>query len=502
MKRVLLVFPRAASGVDGPRPVFTSHPPSLLQRCKETLLQNLIKRAQFAVPNMALMLLSSIEVEGVEQRICDMRFDKLPLHEHWDLVGITVHTGAATAAFEVARQFRQRGMKVVLGGPHVTLFPERCAKEADVIVVGEADDIWQEVLQDLKHNCLKRRYQATELPDLSVPRPIKKKALNIKNYFTTNLIQTSRGCPYRCDFCNVYVMNGGTVRHRPIEHVVAEVERFLKDDKRVFFIVDDTVNADPRYAKELYKRLIPYKIRWVGQATTLLGQQEELLKIFADSGCVGLLIGIESVTDASNHQHRKKQNSERTLARNIKAIRSAGICVYGSFIYGLDGDTVETAQALYDFIEDTHIDVPGINLLRPIPGTALFKRLAEEGRLLFDKDDIEAFRYSWGQEMQCKPKLMSVETFIEAYTSLTKRLYTFPKAIKRAMHAPCIPHIILMFNLSYIYMYGLSRRDLFAQREKLRQGLHGQNSQAQSGERKPAELDIAALSSETEKSIL
>lgn len=468
MKRVLLVFPRAASGVDGPRPVFDTQPSSRFQRWKDTVLQSLIQRAQFAVPNMALMLLSSIEVEGVEQQICDMRFDSLPLNEHWDLVGITVHTGAATSAFEVARQFRQRGIKVVLGGPHVTLFPERCAPEADVLVLGEADDLWKEVLEDLKRGTLRARYQASTLPDLRVPRPIRKDALHIKRYFTTNLIQTSRGCPYRCDFCNVYVMNGGTVRHRPIEHVVAEVERFLKDDPRVFFFLDDTVNADPKYAKELYTRLIPYRIRWVGQATTLLGQQEELLKIFADSGCVGLLIGIESVTDASNHQHRKWQNREHTLARNIKAIRSAGICVYGSFIYGLDGDTVETAQALYDFIEDTHIDVPGINLLRPIPGTALFARLAKEGRLLFDPNDVEAFRYSWGQEMQCKPKQMSIEAFIDAYTSLTKRLYTFPQAIKRMLHAPCIPHIILMFNLAYIHMYGLSRRDLFAQRETLR----------------------------------
>ncbi|MFN3426660.1 MAG: B12-binding domain-containing radical SAM protein [Candidatus Thermochlorobacter sp.] len=468
MKKVLLVFARAASGVDGPRPVFAPAHVSPLQRFKEQLLQKIIQRAQFAVPNMALMTLSSIEVEGVQQHICDMRFDDLPLEQHWDLVGITVHTGAARAAFDVARQFRARGMKVVLGGPHVTLFPEQCAKEADVIVIGEADDIWREVLEDLKHEQLKACYQATALPDLSIARPVKKDALNIKRYFTTNLIQTSRGCPYRCDFCNVYVMNGGTIRHRAVEHVVAEVERFLKDDKRVFFFVDDTINSDPKYAKELFSRLIPYKIRWVGQATTMLGQQDELLKIFAQSGCSGLLIGIESVSDASNRQHRKKQNNERTLARNIKAIRSAGICVYGSFIYGLDGDTKETADALYDFIEETQIDVPGVNLLRPIPGTVLFERLANEGRLLFPKDDVEAFRYSWGQEMQCKPKQMSIEEFIEAYSRLTQRLYTFQNAIKRTLRAPCIKTAILMFNLSYIYMYGLSRKDLAAQLEKLR----------------------------------
>jgi biotin synthase-like enzyme len=467
--KVLLVFVRSASGVDGPRSVFGESSLNYFTRFKDRLLQNLIKRAQFAVPPTALMVLSSIQVEGVEQHICDMRFDELPLDAHWDLVGITVHTGLAKTAFEVARLFRERGVKVVLGGPHVTLFPDSCMSEADSLVLGEAEDLWKELLEDLKRGTLKARYESDTLPDLSVYRPISKHALKIKNYFTTNLIQTSRGCPYRCDFCNVYVMNGNRSRHRPIAHVVEEVERFLKEDKRIFFFVDDTINADRAYATELFTKLIPYNIQWVGQATTLLGQQPEVLEAFAKSGCKGLLLGIEGVSDASNHLHRKFQNKESTLARNIKAIREAGICVYGSFIYGLDGDTLDTPNLLYDFIEETSIDVPGINILRPIPGTALFERLASEGRLMFPKEDIYAFRYSWGQELLCKPKQISVEDFIESYCDLTARLFTLQQALKRTLNAPAIPHAILMFNLAYIQMYGLSRRDLRQQLLRLKQ---------------------------------
>jgi biotin synthase-like enzyme len=467
--KVLLVFVRSASGVDGPRSVFGESSLNYFTRFKDRLLQNLIKRAQFAVPPTALMVLSSIQVEGVEQHICDMRFDELPLDAHWDLVGITVHTGLAKTAFEVARLFRERGVKVVLGGPHVTLFPDSCMSEADSLVLGEAEDLWKELLEDLKRGTLKARYESDTLPDLSVYRPISKHALKIKNYFTTNLIQTSRGCPYRCDFCNVYVMNGSRSRHRPIAHVVEEVERFLKEDKRIFFFVDDTINADRAYATELFTKLIPYNIQWVGQATTLLGQQPEVLEAFAKSGCKGLLLGIEGVSDASNHLHRKFQNKESTLARNIKAIREAGICVYGSFIYGLDGDTLDTPNLLYDFIEETGIDVPGINILRPIPGTALFERLASEGRLMFPKEDIYAFRYSWGQELLCKPKQISVEDFIESYCDLTARLFTLQQALKRTLNAPAIPHAILMFNLAYIQMYGLSRRDLRQQLLRLKQ---------------------------------
>jgi radical SAM superfamily enzyme YgiQ (UPF0313 family) len=223
-----------------------------------------------------------------------------------------------------------------------------------------------------------------------------------------------------------------------------------------------------KYAKALMTRLIPYNITWVGQATTLLGQQPELLEIFAQSGCKGLLLGIEGVTNESNHQHRKFQNKENMLVRNIQAIRRAGICVYGSFIYGLDGDTLQTPNALFDFIQETGVDVPGINILRPIPGTALFERLAAEDRLLFHKDNVSAFRYSWGQELLYKPKGIAIDDFIESYALLTERLYNFKQGIKRSWNAPSINRAILMFNMAYIHMYGLSRRDLRLQLEKMK----------------------------------
>jgi hypothetical protein len=249
---------------------------------------------------------------------------------------------------------------------------------------------------------------------------------------------------------------------------VKEVENFLKHDQRVFFFVDDTINADAAYTEELFTRLIPYKIRWVGQATSMLGQQPKLLKTLAKSGCSGLLIGIEGVKDASLKAHLKYQNYEHTLMQNIKAIREAGICVYGSFIYGLDGDTLDTPSYIREFIDETGVDIPAINILRPIPGTPLFDRLAAEGRLMFPKEDIYAFRYSWGQEMLCRPKRIPMDAFIESYSQLTAELFTFKNAIRRTRNAPSISHAILMFNLAYIYMYGLSRKDLNAQLTRLK----------------------------------
>jgi radical SAM superfamily enzyme YgiQ (UPF0313 family) len=456
---VLLVFVQASSGVDGAASLdgATKSGFSLL---KDRAMSAVIKRAQFAIPPLSLMILSSVQVPGIRQEICDLRFEKLPLDRPWDLVGISVQTGAVRPAFEIASLFRERGVPVVIGGPYVSIFPERCRGHADVLVTGEADDLWREVLEDLRAGSLKPEYRQGAFPDLSAPRPVSKSALQISRYFTTNVVQTTRGCPYSCDFCNVHVMNGHKLRHRPVGEVVREVEAFLRQDKRIFFFLDDTVNADEVYASELFAKLIPFNIRWVGQATTLLGENPKLLDIFARSGCGALLVGIESLADESNRAHHKFHNPAERQSRCIKAIRQAGICVYGSFIYGLDGDTLAMAERIEAFIEETAIDVPGINLLRPIPGTGVFTRLAEEGRLMHPSDDHDAFRFSWGQEMLYYPKQMSLEEFIPSYTALTRKVFTPRHAIERAMRAPTLQSAVLMFNMLYVHMYGLSRRDL------------------------------------------
>ena len=466
-KSVLLVFVQASSGVDGAASLDAASSKGLISMLKDQVLSGVIKRAQFAIPPLSLMILASVDVPGVRQEFCDLRFDRLPLDRHWDLVGIGVQTGAARPAFELAAQFRARGTKVVLGGPYVTIFPERCREHADTLVIGEADDLWKPLLEDLRDGRLKQEYRQEAFPDLTHDRPVGKSMLDIGSYFTTNVVQTTRGCPFSCDFCSVHVMNGHKLRHRPVDAVVREVERFVEKDSRIFFFLDDTVNADEAYAGELFSRLSPLGIRWVGQSTTALGENPALLETFARSGCGALLVGIESLADESNHAHHKFHNPAARQARCIRAIRDAGICVYGSFIYGLDGDSAAMAGTIEEFIDATGIDVPGINLLRPIPGTGVFDRLALEGRLLHDRDDHEAFRFSWAQEMLYLPKQMSLEEFVPSYTGLTSRVFTLRHAVERALRAPTLRSAVLMFNSLYVHMYGLSRRDLRKQLKTL-----------------------------------
>jgi radical SAM superfamily enzyme YgiQ (UPF0313 family) len=467
-KKVLLIFIQADSGVDGASLLDSATvKQGFFNSLKETALSNIIRRAQFAIPPLSLMILSSQQVQGVSQTICDLRFEKLPLDQHWDLAGISVQTGAVKPAFDLARHLRAKGIKVVLGGPYVTIFPEQCRDHADALVIGEADDIWSEVQEDLRGGSLKPEYRVDTFPDLSVARAVSKSALDISSYFTTNVVQTTRGCPYSCDFCNVHVMNGHKLRQRKINEVLKEVETFLKQDKRIFFFLDDTINADASYAEELFTGLAPFGISWVGQATTALGENPRLLEAFARSGCGALLVGIESIEDGSNHAHKKFHNPAIRQTECIKNIRKAGICVYGSFIYGLDEDTLALPGRIEAFIEETGIDVPGINLLRPIPGTGVFDRLASEGRLLHSHDDHDAFRFSWGQEMLYKPMRIPLNEFIPSYTALTRQVFTVQNALKRAMQAPRLRSAVLMFNLLYVHMYGLSRKDLMRQLNEL-----------------------------------
>jgi radical SAM superfamily enzyme YgiQ (UPF0313 family) len=462
-KQVVLIFLPSDSGVDGARSIYEAPQSGGPVQWLNNGIRELIKQTQFAIPPLSLMILSSIEHEGVEQSICDLRFEPFPFDKPWDLAGISVHTGMVKKAFGLADELRSRNIPVVLGGPHVTLFPDSCRPHADILVHGEADDLWKTVLGDLASGNLQPDYRSERAPDMGVSRPVSKVSLKQQRYFTTNLIQTGRGCPYQCDFCNVHVLNGHVLRKRRISDLVEEVDRYRQNDQRIFFFVDDSINADPAFAEELFRKLIPLNIRWFGQATTTLGQQNRLLETFARSGCQALLVGIESIEPSSRDAHRKTQNRTDELAANIRNIRKSGISLYGSFIYGLDGDTVETPDMILDFISDTGLDVPGINILRPIPGTRVFERLKEEGRLLFDHNDIQAFRYTFGQEMLYRPKNISLPDFIESYSQLTRRIFNIKNSFRRGMSAPRAKTAVLFFNLFYTHLYSLSRQDLHRQ---------------------------------------
>ncbi|GAG81765.1 unnamed protein product, partial [marine sediment metagenome] len=239
----------------------------------------------FALPPLNLLYVAALTPKDVEITLVDEHVDRIDFEEEVDLVGITSLTATAPRGYEIADEFRKRGVKVVLGGIHSSALPQEAIQHADSVVIGEAENLWPEVIEDFKKKRLKKFYQSSQKPSLeNLPLP-RRDLLQGKRYLTKNFIMTTRGCPFDCDFCSVTRFFGKRHRFRPVGDVIKEIES-LKGNFTVF--ADDNVIAHKKYAKELFKALIPCKKRWFSQADLTMAQDEELLKLAVQSGCEGV----------------------------------------------------------------------------------------------------------------------------------------------------------------------------------------------------------------------
>lgn len=316
----------------------------------------------------------------------------LPEHIEADAIAITVDTFSARSAYQLADDYRQRGVPVVMGGYHPTLCPDEAAEHCDALVIGEAEDTWPQVLADLADNRLQPRYLSSndnaldQQPSVDLP-------FNPRDYPPLGVVQFSRGCRYTCEFCSIHAFYGHRVRSKPVDQIVAEV---ASRRERLLFFADDNLFADRERACELFEALIPLKKRWVCQISMDVARSPELLALMRRAGAIMVLIGFESLDEANLRQMRKGANvaSHDDYAQVIAHIRDAGLMIYGTFVIGYDHDTPATAQRLVDFATRNQFSIANFNPLMPMPGTALFDRLAREGRLLHDRWWIdEDFRY-------------------------------------------------------------------------------------------------------------
>ena len=296
-----------------------------------------------------------------------------------DLVGISVITGSAPRAYELADRFRGRGVPVVLGGVHPTLLPDEAAQHADSVVVGYAEDTWPQLLRDFVAGRLQPRY--TQAPDLSLAnRPIARRDLLPQNQYVAPVtIEATRGCVHPCDFCVVPPAWGRRPYLRPVAEVVDEIRQMRA--RRVLFL-DLNLIADVNYAKELFAALIPLNITWGGLTTTLVAWDEELLDLLARSGCRGLLLGLETLSHDSLAETRKSFGLRRDYFEVVRQLHRRGIALMGCFAFGFDHDTPATFAATVQFAIEANIDLPRFAILTPFPGTPLYHRLAAEGRIL------------------------------------------------------------------------------------------------------------------------
>ena len=380
-------------------------------------------------------------------RIVDQGVEPLDLDAiDADIVGITCITANAALVYEISAHLRARGITTVIGGVHPTLVPEDAQPHADAIVVGYAEESWPRLLRDFAAGRLRRRYD--EAPDYrfeNVPEP-RRDLLKAKGYITLNTVQAVRGCPYRCNFCVVPVA-WPRYLHRPIPEVVREIERLPGD---TFLFLDLSPIEDREYIKGLYRALIPLGKRWGGLATIRIVEDRELLDLAVASGCRGLLIGFESVSEATLKHMRKGWNKAPRYAEAIEVLHDRGIAINGCFVFGLDGDDPGIFERTVEFVERTAIDLPRFAIATPFPGTPLHAQLEREGRLL-----TKEWRLYGGQNVVFQPKHMTVDELQEGTRWAWRQVYgprSIAKRVARsgASRSPLVLKTSVLANLGYV----------------------------------------------------
>ncbi len=331
---------------------------------------------------LAPAILTALTPDDVEISFHDDRMEAIPYDEPTDLVAITVETYTAKRSYQIASEYRKRGIPVVMGGFHATLVPDEVEKYAEAVVIGEAEGLWSRVIEDFRNNRLSRRYHNPSRPSLKGSTPDRSIFVG-KNYLPVALVETGRGCPYPCEFCAIQTFFERTHRWRPVAEIIEELRRI---DKPLVFFVDDNIVADPERARELLRALVPLKIKWVGQAGIAAAFDDELLGLLRHSGCQGLLIGLESLDQGTLEEMGKGfATSLGTYDAALANLRRHGIRLYVTFVFGYGNDTAESVEQAAVFAGVQRFFLTAFNHLTPFPGTPLYRRLEQEGRLLFDR---------------------------------------------------------------------------------------------------------------------
>lgn len=339
-------------------------------------LSHLLGKKGLLTP-LALPTVAALTPDNYDIRIIDEELELIPGDCLPDVVGLTTLTHTIGRVFEIADSYRKLGVTVILGGSYASFKVEECLEHCDAVVIGEAEDVWAKCLEDFERGCLASTYKAqgyTPFRRSPVPRW---DLVDISKIISLG-VQISRGCPYRCEFCLINKMQGNKMRYRELDDVIEEIKSL---PHRTLFFVDDNLTVDKEYARELMRLLIPLKVSWTCQASIDVAEDEELLKDMAKAGCLYILIGFESINEECLTETRKLQNNVAKYERAISRIHRAGIQVCGAFIVGFDHDTLEEFDNIATFAQRTNIAFTMVNILGIAPGTDIYRRMEQEGRL-------------------------------------------------------------------------------------------------------------------------
>jgi len=415
------------------------------------------KRTAFVFPPLALPLLASLAPPDVQVSLCDEVTQPIDWGEEVDLVGLSVMTATAPRAYQIAQTYRARGARVIMGGIHPSVMPEEALLHADSVALGEAEELWPQIIQDARDGSLKRIYRASSLPCLQGSLPLRLDLLDRRRYFIPNTVQATRGCPFDCSFCSVSALSGKTFRHRPIPEVIRDISSLPGN---FFLFVDDNLVGSHAYARELLSALIPLRRKWVSQASIDIARDEALIDLAAEAGCIGLLIGFESRSAEILQAIGKRNNRAEEYKAMICRIRSRGIGIQGSFVFGFDQDDPSVFSRTAEFVEETRLDAANFCRLTPFPGTRLFQQLETEGRILHRKWEL----YD-REHVVFRPKRMSPQELDEGTFWAYEKTYSLA-SIGRRM-SPNWRHLVFYLALNLGYLRGVSQHRKLRKRGSL-----------------------------------
>ena len=403
--------------------------------------------ALYPFPILGLTLLASLFPKTYEVKIVNEAIEKVDFNADVDLVAITGLTCVIKRAYTIADRFRERGVKVILGGVHPSHLPEEAKEHADSVFVGEAEGMFEKVLQDFEAGELKPFYKNREWSDLN-GMPLPRRDLLSKHYRPFfKAIETTRGCPNRCEFCSVPIINGKRYRLRPLEEVDRELSMIIKKKGEYLFLADDNVTAKEDYARGLFDIFKHHGVKWMGFTTIKIAANEDLLKKAQESGCISLFIGFESLLQENLDGVSKPFVEAKELSNWIKTIQDHQIGIHGSFIFGFDGDTPNVFRETVEFVQKNNIELPTFSILTPFPGTPLQKRLEEEGRI-FDRD----WSHYDMSHVVFKPRKMTVQELQEGYLWAQKYTCAPRSILKRLLRGP--KHHFFYFLMSNFVLRG------------------------------------------------
>jgi len=410
-----------------------------------------------ALPYLAALTPPEWDVTLIDEQIQDIDFDCRP-----DLVAITSWTVHSIRGYDIARRFREQGIKVIMGGPHVWFYPDEAAEHCDAIGIGEGEPIWSQMLQDAANGQLKKRYQAPQMPSIAgLPVP-KWNLLDLRKYgpFKTFTLMSSRGCPMQCEFCSERLYLGGGFRVRPVEDVVEEVKAC--GSKNVFF-GDSDFGGKRVHAMKLMEALIPLKLRWSALWTSFLCYDDEYMDLAQRSGLLHVNMGIESINADTLKGMNKKFNKVEKYTLMLENLRKRGISYSLNFIFGWDNETPDVFRGTLDFLHQEKVPVAYFNILCPEKGTMFYEKMKKDDRIL-RLDDIGRFP---GEFCHIKPKNFSAEDMEKNVQDMYLKFYSWKSMFQR------LPMPVTQSNIAS-WIVNISQRKL-AQRSN---GNHNNNFDA------------------------